>query len=199
MEAATLTTETVTVPVHVNVVPGDQAAGRMPNPTVRSELAFQAAQKAKREATEAASAGDTEAASRIYNAAARNLQAFIPSADPEMAPELSEEQKLLDELSCEWSRTRSAPRSKRLLTSTARCGRGVGLLRRTADRVGRVKILTWNVNGRIEDAARRQIRAVLRRDPDIICLQEVTGKPGGDIPAAIRSGPPRFWLADIRS
>ena len=42
-----------------------------------------------------------------------------------------------------------------------------------------MKILTWNVNGRIEDAAKRQIRAVLRRDPDIICLQEVTGKPGG--------------------
>ena len=99
VEAATLTTETVTVPVHVNVVPGDQAAGRVPNPTVRSELAFQTAQKAKREGTEAASAGDSEAASRIYNAAARNLQAFIPSADPEMAAELSEEQKLLDELS----------------------------------------------------------------------------------------------------
>ena len=99
VDAATLTTETVTVPVHVNVVPGDQAAGRVPNPTVRSELAFQTAQKAKREGTEAASAGDSEAASRIYNAAARNLQAFIPSADPEMAAELSEEQKLLDELS----------------------------------------------------------------------------------------------------
>ena len=47
-----------------------------------------------------------------------------------------------------------------------------------------MKILTWNVNGRIEDAARRQIRAVLRRDPDIICLQEVTGKPGGRHPGS---------------
>ena len=99
VEVATLTTETVTVSVHVNVVPGDQAAGRIPNPTVRSELAFQGAQEAKREATEAASAGDTEAASRIYNAAARNLAAFISSADPGLAGELSEEHKLLNELS----------------------------------------------------------------------------------------------------
>ena len=113
VDAATLTTETVTVPVHVNVVPGDQAAGRVPNPTVRSELAFQTAQKAKREATEAASAGDSEAASRIYNAAARSLQAFIPSADPAMAGELSDEQKLLDELAAnvEWDRLRVAKRA----------------------------------------------------------------------------------------
>jgi hypothetical protein len=31
---------TVTVPVHVNVVPGDQAAGRVPDPVLRSELVY---------------------------------------------------------------------------------------------------------------------------------------------------------------
>ena len=55
-----------------------------------------------------------------------------------------------------------------------------------------MKILTWNVNGRIEDAAKRQIRAVLRRDPDIICLQEVTGKPGGRRPGSYPS-----WTAAL--
>ena len=47
-----------------------------------------------------------------------------------------------------------------------------------------MKILTWNVNGRVGDAAKRQIRAVIRRDPDVICLQEVTGKPGGRYPGS---------------
>ena len=42
----------------------------------------------------------------------------------------------------------------------------------TPDRVAPVKVLTWNVNGRIGDAAKRQISAVMRRDPDVICLQE---------------------------
>src|SRR5262245_2999847 len=47
-----------------------------------------------------------------------------------------------------------------------------------------MKILSWNVNGRIEDAARRQLRAVLRRRADVICLQEVTGRPGGRRPGS---------------
>ena len=37
---------TVEVPLHVNLVPGDEAAGRIPDPTVRSELTFQQAQDA---------------------------------------------------------------------------------------------------------------------------------------------------------
>src|SRR5215212_6918330 len=37
-----------------------------------------------------------------------------------------------------------------------------------------VKILSWNVNGRIRSAARHQIDAVLSRAPDIVALQEIT-------------------------
>jgi len=36
-----------------------------------------------------------------------------------------------------------------------------------------MKIISWNVNGRVQDAARRQVQAILRRDPDFIALQEV--------------------------
>jgi Ca-activated chloride channel family protein len=60
-----LAEETVTVPVNVNVVPGDEAAGRVPNPTVRTELVFQKAQGAKRRAAEALSRGDEEEARRV--------------------------------------------------------------------------------------------------------------------------------------
>ena len=54
VELPSLTTHTVSLPIHVNVVPGDEAAGRIPNPTVTSELAYQKAQRAKKEAGEAA-------------------------------------------------------------------------------------------------------------------------------------------------
>ena len=54
--------QTITLPLHVNVVPGDQAAGRIPDPVVRTEAAFQRAQQAKREASSAWSAGDARSA-----------------------------------------------------------------------------------------------------------------------------------------
>jgi Ca-activated chloride channel family protein len=43
-----LVMHTTTLPVHVNVVPGDQAAGRVPDPKVRSEALFQRTQRDKR-------------------------------------------------------------------------------------------------------------------------------------------------------
>ena len=45
--------QTITLPLQMNVVPGDQAAGRIPDPVVRTEAAFQRAQQAKREASSA--------------------------------------------------------------------------------------------------------------------------------------------------
>src|SRR3712207_7950376 len=47
----------------VNVVPGDEVAGRVPNPVVRTEVAFQQAQRAKRLASEALLDGDVAGAS----------------------------------------------------------------------------------------------------------------------------------------
>ena len=37
VELPALEQHTVTLPLHVNVVPGDQAAGRIPDPVVRTE------------------------------------------------------------------------------------------------------------------------------------------------------------------
>jgi Ca-activated chloride channel family protein len=86
------------VPVHVNVVPGDQAAGRIPDPVVRSELSYQQAQDAKRKASDALRAGDATGAARLYGEAGSVLSAAATGAPPELAADLSEESELLSEL-----------------------------------------------------------------------------------------------------
>jgi Ca-activated chloride channel family protein len=68
-----LTEQAVTLPISVNVVPGDEAAGRIPRPELVTERLFQDAQKAKREAAEALAAGDEELALRRLDAAADSL------------------------------------------------------------------------------------------------------------------------------
>jgi len=99
VDIATLDSHTVTIPVHVNVVPGDQAAGRVPNATVRTELAFQAAQRSKREAADALRRGDVDAASRAYDDAGQTLKSFAAEAAPAMASEIAAEADLLLDLS----------------------------------------------------------------------------------------------------
>ncbi len=99
VDIATLDSHTVTIPVHVNVVPGDQAAGRIPNATVRTELAFQSAQRAKRQAADALRRGDVDAASRAYDAAGQTLKSFAAEAAPAMASEIGIEADLLLDLS----------------------------------------------------------------------------------------------------
>jgi Ca-activated chloride channel family protein len=67
-----LSEQTVTLPVSVNVVPGDEAAGRVPDPKVRTELLFQQAQEAKREAADAIARGaEAEALQMLSDAGAR--------------------------------------------------------------------------------------------------------------------------------
>ena len=80
--------------MHVNVVPGDQAAGRIPDPTVRSELSYQQAQDAKRKASDALRAGDSAGAARLYADAGDVLSA----APPAMAADMSQETDLLRDL-----------------------------------------------------------------------------------------------------
>jgi Ca-activated chloride channel family protein len=53
VELPGLVEHSVKLPISVNVVPGDEAAARVPDPTVRSEVLFQEAQQAKRSASEA--------------------------------------------------------------------------------------------------------------------------------------------------
>ncbi|MBX9387508.1 ADP-ribosylglycohydrolase family protein [Streptomonospora nanhaiensis] len=97
-DPATLRTYTATLPISVNVVPGDTAAGRVPNPTVRTEEAFQRAQTAKREASEALRAGDREGAAGTLKRARRELAEQAASAPPDQAAELTAQITELDQL-----------------------------------------------------------------------------------------------------
>jgi len=68
-----LAEQTVTLPVSVNVVPGDEAAGRVPDPKVRTELLFLQAQEAKRRAADAIARGDEAGALRTLSDAGARL------------------------------------------------------------------------------------------------------------------------------
>jgi Ca-activated chloride channel family protein len=81
VELATMDTHKVTIPVNVNVVPGDEAAGRIANPVVTTERAFQQAQRDKQAATNALRAGEPAVAQELFSSAAAALGGF---ADEEM-------------------------------------------------------------------------------------------------------------------
>ena len=80
VELPGLVQHSVTVPVHVNVVPGDQAAGRIPDPTVRTELAYLRTQQAKRAAAERMSRGDADGAIGEMRAAGAMLRSAMAAA-----------------------------------------------------------------------------------------------------------------------
>jgi Ca-activated chloride channel family protein len=88
--------QTITLPVHVNVVPGDQAAGRISDPKVRTELVYQQVQKAKRRAADALRDGNHGMAQSAYRAARTQLDDVIAACP---APELEDERRILGELS----------------------------------------------------------------------------------------------------
>ena len=82
--------QTVTVPLHVNVVPGDVAAGRVRDPKVHTELLYARAQDAKRRAAEELARGDVDGAVGMFRAAAASL-----AAAPVRSEELDEERRIL--------------------------------------------------------------------------------------------------------
>jgi Ca-activated chloride channel family protein len=96
VDVAGLKEQLVTIPLHVNVVPGDQAAGRIPNPIVVTEMAFQQAQKAKRSASRRLSRGDSQGAARQLKRAGTSIHEAMASAPPEALPELAGEAELLE-------------------------------------------------------------------------------------------------------
>lgn len=76
-----LAEQTVTLPVCVNVVPGDQAAGRIADPKVRTELVYQRTQQAKRRGADALRDGDLPAARAAWAEADGLIAAAPPTAD----------------------------------------------------------------------------------------------------------------------
>lgn len=105
VEVATLKQHTVTVPLHVNVVPGDQAAGRIPDATVRTEVMYQRVQQAKRRASQHLSAGDSTAALADIREAQKLLDEHPSSEVPAaLAADLAEEAHSLQYLAEETER-----------------------------------------------------------------------------------------------
>ena len=94
VELPGLVEQTVTLPITVNVVPGDEAAGRIPHPSVQSEVLFQEAQDVKREASEAFERGEFALGQRLIGETrvrlARSLAAAPESLKPEIRAEVEE-------------------------------------------------------------------------------------------------------------
>lgn len=96
-DVATMQTQTVEVPVHVGVVPGDAAAGRIAKPEVRTEFAYQQAQRSRKDAADALRRGDRDAASALLRDAGEGLSAVAAAAPASLAGALVEESALLVE------------------------------------------------------------------------------------------------------
>ncbi|MGI8899556.1 MAG: vWA domain-containing protein [Nocardioides sp.] len=83
VEVPALIEQLVILPVTVNVVPGDEAAGRIADPVVRSELLYQEAQQSKKRASEAFERGDLEEGKRLLRAASSDLDSACAVAPDE--------------------------------------------------------------------------------------------------------------------
>lgn len=99
VELPGLLEHTVSLPISVNVVPGDQAAGRVADPTVRSEVLFQEAQDAKRKASEAFERGDLGAARASLASSVSFLDEATGMAAPGMLPDLEAERDVVTGMS----------------------------------------------------------------------------------------------------
>ncbi|GHJ43816.1 hypothetical protein Cs7R123_11580 [Catellatospora sp. TT07R-123] len=95
VELPSLTQHTVRVPLHVNVVPGDQAAGRVPDATVRTELVYLQVQQAKRRASRHLSTGASGAALDEIRQAQRAVDAAMAAAPDALRADLVEESSSL--------------------------------------------------------------------------------------------------------
>ena len=96
-----LVQHTTTMPVHVNVVPGDQAAGRIPDPVVRTEALFQQTQQAKRESSRLLSEGDIAGATGLLHRTTQALRHNLASLPSEMTGELQAEAQMMESLADE--------------------------------------------------------------------------------------------------
>jgi Ca-activated chloride channel family protein len=101
VELPALVQHCVTVPIHVNVLPDDQAAGRVPDPTVRTELAFLHTQRAKRAAAEHMSGGNAAAALGELSRARDLATGILLAAPVTMQMDLRNDIATIDQLAAE--------------------------------------------------------------------------------------------------
>jgi Ca-activated chloride channel family protein len=114
-----LVQHSVNLPVHVNVLPGDQAAGRIPDPVVRTELAFLQGQRAKRAAAQRMSQGDTGGALAQMQVARSMIAGAMDAAPAAMMKDLAEDLLVLDELRNEAKSGDLSRAAKRLSADTS--------------------------------------------------------------------------------
>lgn len=114
-----LVEECITLPVHVNVVPGDEAAGRIPNPAVRREALYQGVQESKRRASRALRDGDTAAGLMALGCASLSLRTWLADLPDGAAGELAAESAVLDDLVTETTQGRPSRASKRMTADAA--------------------------------------------------------------------------------
>ncbi|MGH3508231.1 MAG: vWA domain-containing protein [Nocardioidaceae bacterium] len=115
VDVPALSQHMVSVPVQVNVVPGDEAARRVADPVVRTEVLFQEAQQAKREASEALERGDRASAILAFQHADDLLADALGSAPSEVVAELDRERRDIMEM-----RERSAWDDATLMSKVSR-------------------------------------------------------------------------------
>lgn len=101
VDTTTLKEQVVEMPLHVNVVPGDEAAGRIANPVVVTELAFQRAQQVKRNAVRNLSLGDVGSAGAELRKARDLVSQALAVAPPAEAAELRQEFHVLEQMMVE--------------------------------------------------------------------------------------------------
>lgn len=91
VELPSLIEQVVTLPVQVNVVPGDQAAGRTTDPTVQTEVLFQEAQQAKKRASDALERGERGEAEHWLTGASHLMGEALTSSPPAMLADVQQE------------------------------------------------------------------------------------------------------------
>lgn len=126
VDTVELEEETVTIPLHVNVVPGDEAAGRVVNPVVATELAFQEAQRAKREASRSLYDGDAAGAAEHLRRAGSAVSLAMQVAPADSQGELSDEASVIDRMVQETEYGQATRASKFLSADVARKSRTRG-------------------------------------------------------------------------
>jgi Ca-activated chloride channel family protein len=91
VELPGLVEQVVSLPIAVNVVPGDEAAGRVAHPTVESEVLFQEAQEVKRQASEAFEHGQFEDGQWLIGETKTRLVRSLQVAPEGLKPEIQVE------------------------------------------------------------------------------------------------------------
>lgn len=98
IELPGLIEHTATLPISVNIVPGDEAAGRIPHPTVHSEVLFQEAQDTKRQASEAFESGDLDRGKHLLGQTKARLAMSMQVAPEPLKVEIQAELNEIDRM-----------------------------------------------------------------------------------------------------